>query len=75
MTSPGRSLVRQLAVTLPVRRCPCQVVACWLDAAGYAPSTQPGHFARSDVLKHLREARAEPSMLTPEPFANPAALK
>ena len=71
-----RSIARQRAATLRERRFPCEVIARWLDAEGYAaPNTDPGHWTRGDVLKLLREARSvEPAPLLDEPQGAPAAL-
>ncbi|PSM30791.1 hypothetical protein BVG81_008695 [Haliangium sp. UPWRP_2] len=71
-----RSLAAQRAATLRERRFPCDVIARWLDAEGYAaPNDDPGHFTRGDVLKLLREARAtRPPTLPDEPQDSPAAL-
>ena len=71
-----RSVALQRAVALRERRFPCDVIARWLDAEGYAaPSSEPGHWTRSDVLKLLREARrVQPLLLPDEPRGAPAAL-
>ena len=72
----SRSVALQRAAALRERRFPCDVIARWLDAEGYAaPNTEPGHWTRSDVLKLLREARSvQPPMLPDEPRGAPAAL-
>jgi hypothetical protein len=72
----SRSVAGQRAAALRERRFPCDVIARWLDAEGYAaPNTDPGHWTRSDVLKLLREARsANPTTLPDEPQSVPAAL-
>ena len=71
-----RSVARQRAAALRERRFPCEVIARWLDAEGYAaPNTDPGHWTRSDVLKLPREARGvQPPTLPDEPPGAPAAL-
>jgi hypothetical protein len=54
----SRSVAGQRAAALRERRFPCDVIARWLDAEGYAaPNTDPGHWTSSDVVKLLREAR------------------
>ena len=72
----SRSIALRRAISLRERRFPCDVIARWLDAEGYAaPNTEPGHWIRSDVLKLLREARSvQPPMLPDEPRGAPAAL-
>ena len=71
-----RSVACQRAAALRERRFPCDVIARWLDAEGYAaPSSEQGHWTRSDVLKLLREARrVQPLLLSDEPRGAPAAL-
>ena len=69
----ARSLARQRAAALRERRFPCEVIARWLDAEGYAaPNVDPGHWTRGDVLKLLREVRATPQPRPDEPAATPA---
>ncbi len=72
----SRSLAGQRAAVLRERRFPCDVIARWLDAEGYAaPSADPGHWTRGDVMKLLREARSvEPPTLPDEPQGAAAAL-
>ena len=72
----ARSVAGQRAAALRERRFPCDVIARWLDAEGYAaPNTDPGHWTRGDVLKLLREARnVQPPTLPEEPAGAPAAL-
>jgi hypothetical protein len=71
-----RSVACQRAAALRERRFPCDVIARWLDAEGYAaPDIDPGHWTRKDVLKLLREGRSlQPIMLPDEPLGAPAAL-
>ncbi len=71
-----RSVAGQRAAALRERRFPCDVIARWLDAEGYAaPNADPGHWTRGDVLKLLREARSvEPPTLPDEPQGAAAAL-
>lgn len=59
-----------------ISRIPCDFIARWLDAEGYAaPNTAPGHWTRSDVVKLLREARGNNRpTLTDELNGAPAAL-
>ena len=70
------SIARQRAIALRERRVPCDVIARWLDAEGYAsPNTDPGHWTRSDVIKLLREARRiQPATLPDETKSTEAAL-
>ncbi len=72
----SRSIALRRAISLRERRFPCDVIARWLDAEGYAaPNMEPGHWTRSDVLMLLREARSvQPPMLPDEPRGAPAAL-
>ena len=72
----SRSVARQRAVALRERRFPCEVIARWLDAEGYAaPNAELGRWGRSDVVKLLREARGtKHPPLTDEPNGSPAAL-
>ena len=72
----SRSIAAQRAVARRERRFPCDVIARWLDAEGYAaPNTELGHWTRSDVLKLLCEARSvQPLLLPDEPRGTPAAL-
>ena len=72
----SRNVACQRAATLRERRFPCDVIARWLDAEGYAaPNPDPGYWTRSDVLKLLREARSgQPATLPDKPQGAPAAL-
>ena len=72
----ARSLARPPAAALRESRFPCEVIAHWLDAEGYAaPNTDPGHRTRGDVQKLPREARGvQPPTLPDEPPGAPAAL-
>lgn len=72
----SRSIAAQRAAALRGRRFPCDVIARWLDAEGYAaPNTDPGHWTRKDVLTLLREGRSlQPTPLPDVPLGAPAAL-
>ena len=72
----ARSIARQRAIALRERRFPCDVIARWLDAEGYAaPNTEPGHWTRSEVQKLLREASSiQPATLPNASKGTPATL-
>ena len=72
----ARSIARQRAIALRERRFPCDVIARWLDAEGYAaPNTDPGHRTRSDVIKLLCEARSmQPETPHDEPQGTSSAF-
>jgi hypothetical protein len=55
----ARSVSSQRAAILRERRCPCYVMARWLDCEGYTtPKTDAGHRTRSEALKVLRQAQS-----------------